>query len=140
MSPDKTMKAASKGIKTWMHFYGIPREVRSDDGPSYGKEFSEFCRKNGVNHCLASAYNPQSNGNAEKVVGQIKLLLEKMGRKSVLSQDHFGMLVFKINSHVTAGQGSPLERFFGRNVGTYQMELFRKKIDHAQLIAKRSEV
>ena len=33
-----------------------------------------------------------------------------------------------------------LQRFFGRNVGTYQMELFKKKIDHAQLIAKRSEM
>ena len=73
-------------------------------------------------------------------MGQIKLLLEKMGRKSVLSQDQLDMLVFKINSHVTAGQGSPLERFFGRNVGTYQPQLFRKKIDHARMIAKRSEV
>ena len=47
-----------------------------------------------------------------------------MGSKSVLSQDQLNMLVFKINSHVTAGQGSALERFFGRNVGTYQMVSF----------------
>ena len=133
------MKSAAKGIEKWMHVYGIPREVRSDGGPCYGKEFSEFCRSNGIRHCLSSAYNPQSNGSAEKGVGQIKHLLEKMGRKSVLSQDQLNMLVFKINSHVTAGQGSALERFFGRNMGTYQMELFKKKINHAQLIAKRSE-
>ena len=73
-------------------------------------------------------------------MGQIKHLLEKMGRKSVLSQDQLNMLVFKINSHVTAGQGIALERFFGRSVGTYQMELFKRKINHAQLIAKWSEV
>ena len=101
------MKAASKGIERWMHCYGIPREVRSDGGPAYGKEFTEFCRKSGVNHCLSSAYNPQSNGSAEKGVGQIKLLLEKMGRKSVLSQDQLDMLVFKINSPVTAARGAP---------------------------------
>ena len=89
-----------------MHCYGIPREVRSDGGPAYGKEFTEFCRKSGVSHCLSSAYNPQSNGSAEKGVGQIKLLLEKMGRKSVLSQDQIDMLVFNINSHVTTGQGA----------------------------------
>ena len=47
------------------------------------------------------------------------------------------MLVFKINSHVTAGQGSALERFFGHIVGTYQMELFKKKINHAQKSADR---
>ena len=62
-----------------------------------------------------------------------------MGRKGVLSQDELNMLVFKINSHVTSGQGSALERFFGRNVGTYQMELVKKKINHAQLIAKVGE-
>ena len=33
-----------------------------------------------------------------------------------------------------------LERFFGHNVGTYQMELVKKKIDDAMLIAKRAEV
>ena len=49
-------------------------------------------------------------------------------------------LVFKLNSHVTSGQGSALERFFGRNMGTYQMELVKKKINHAQLIAKRAEM
>ena len=78
-----------------MHCYGIPREVRSDGGPAYGKEFTQFCRKNGVNHCLSSAYNPQSNGSAEKAVGQIKLLLEKIGKKTLMNQDQLDMLVFK---------------------------------------------
>ena len=55
LSADKTMKAAAKGIEKWMHVYGIPREVRSDGGPTHGKEFSEFCRNNGIRHCLSSA-------------------------------------------------------------------------------------
>ena len=58
----------------------------------------------------------------------------------VLNQDELNRWIFKLNSHVTSGQGSALERFFGRNVGTYQMELFKRKINHAQLIAKRSEM
>ena len=58
----------------------------------------------------------------------------------MLNQDELNRLVFKLNSHVTSGQGSALQRFFGRNVGTYQMELVKRKIDHAKLIAKRSEV
>ena len=134
LTADKTMKSAAKGVERWMHAYGIPKEVRSDGGPCYGKEFSEWCKDRGIRHCLSSAYNPQSNGSAEKGVGQIKNLLEKMGRKGVLNQDELNMLVFKLNSHVTSGQGSALQRFFGRNVGTYQMELFKRKINHAQLI------
>ena len=67
-------------------------------------------------------------------------MLEKMGRKKVLNQDELNRWVFKLNSHVPSGQGCALERFFGHNVGTYQMELFKRKINHAQLIAKRSEM
>ena len=72
-------------------------------------------------------------------MGQIKTLLQKMGRKWVMSQDELNKLVFKINSHQTSGQGSALERFFGRSVRTYQPELVKKKINHQQLIAKRAE-
>ena len=103
------MKSAAKGIEKWMHTYGIPKEVCSDGGPYYGKEFSEWCKSMGIRHCLSSAYNPQSNGSAEKGVGQIKNLLEKMGRKGVLNQDELNRLVFKLNCHVTSGQGSALE-------------------------------
>ena len=33
-----------------------------------------------------------------------------------------------------------MQHFFGRDVGTYQPELMRKRLDHAALIARRSEV
>ena len=49
---------------------------------------------------------PASNGAAERGVGQIKNVLEKLGKKSLLSQDFLNMIVFKINSHVTRNQGS----------------------------------
>ena len=57
-----------------------------------------------------------------------------------MNQEELNKLVFKINSHQTSGQGSALERFFGRAVRTYQPELVRKKINHQQLIAKRAEM
>ena len=67
---------------------------------------------------MSSAYNPASNGAAERGVGQIIGLLEKIGRKNVLSQDDLNRLVFKLNSNITTGQGSALQRFFGRKIGT----------------------
>ena len=54
----------------------------------------------GIRHCLSVAFNSQSNGCAERGVGQIKNLLEKIGRKGVLNQDELNKLVFKLNSHV----------------------------------------
>ena len=93
----------------------------------------------GIKHCVSSAYNSQSNGAAEKGLGQIKTLLEKMGRKGVMNQRELNQLCFKINSHQSSKEGSPLERFFGRYVRTYQPELVRKKIQHQQIIAARGE-
>ena len=72
-------------------------------------------------------------------VGQIKNVLEKLGKKSLLSQDFLNMIVFKINSHVTRNQGSALMRFFGREVVTYMPTLVKKRFDQAALIQKRSE-
>ena len=46
--------------------------------------------------------------------------------------------MFKLNSNINLG-GSALQRFFGRDVGTYQPTLMRKKLDHAALIQKRSD-
>ena len=81
----------------------------------------------------------QSNGAAEKGVGKIKTLWEKMGRKGVMNQRELNQLCFKINLHQSSNKGSPLERFFGRYVRTYQPELVRKKIQHQQIIAARGE-
>merc|ERR1712030_268530 len=103
----------------------------TDRGPGFGSEFTESCRAIWTHHIKSSAYNPASNGAAERGVGQIKGLLEKLGRKSLLSQDSLNKLVFKLNSKVTSNQGSALQRFFGRDVSTYQPALMRKKFDHA---------
>ena len=137
--PDMSMKSATRGYLKWAHSYGIAAEIRTDGGPGFGSEFSEGCKTIGTNHIKSSAYNPASNGAAERGVGQIKSLLEKLGKKSLLSQDYLNMIVFKINSHVTRNQGSALMRFFGREVVTYMPTLVKKRFDQAALIQKRAE-
>ena len=78
LTPDKSTEAATAGLERWAHSYGVPREVRSDQGPCYGEMYSQWCSSMGIRHCVSSAYNSQSNGAAEKGLGQIKTLLEKM--------------------------------------------------------------
>ena len=72
-------------------------------------------------------------------MGQIKSILEKLGKKSVLSQDFLNFIVFKMNSHISRNQGSALMRFFGREVTTYLPTLVKKSFNQAALIKKRSE-
>ena len=102
-------------------------EVRSDQGPCYGEMFAEWGRSMGICHCHSAAYNSQNNGAAEKGVGKIKTLLSKMGRKGMMNQEELNKLVFKINSHQTSREGNALERFYGRSVRTYQLELVKKE-------------
>ena len=62
-------------LEEWFDEYGWPDYIRTDGGPQYRAEFSEFCKSNGIKHELSSAYNPESNGLAESAVKSMKLLL-----------------------------------------------------------------
>ena len=123
----------------WAHSYGLASEIRTDDGPGFRSEFTEAVNAVGTTHINSSAYNPTSNGCAERGVGQIKIILEKLGKKSVLSQDFLNFIVFKMNSHISRTTGSALQRFFGREVQTYIPSLVKKTFDQAALIKRRSE-
>ena len=46
--------------------YGIVQEVVTDNGPSFGKEFSELLEKYGIHHIKISPYNSQANGVVER--------------------------------------------------------------------------
>ena len=62
--------------------YGCPEGIHSDQGGEFKNElWTEICDRLRIKKTTTPAYNPQSNGSAEKGVGQIKNLLEKMGRK-----------------------------------------------------------
>ena len=66
VTKDKTSESAIRCIRKWMHRYGLPLEVRSDQGPSYSARFNEWLNSCGIRHCVLSAYNAQSNGAAEE--------------------------------------------------------------------------
>ena len=57
--------------------YGFPRDVRYDKGPQFSTEFEEFLKDICVKPTPSSANNPRSNGLAESVVRNAKILLRK---------------------------------------------------------------
>ncbi|TRY80553.1 hypothetical protein TCAL_13617, partial [Tigriopus californicus] len=66
-----------KHLQEWFLNWGIPTEIRSDGGPQFRSQFSEFCILNNIHHTSSSPYNPRSNGHAEFAVKQMKNLLSK---------------------------------------------------------------
>ena len=139
LTKDKTAESAIKGVEKWSHTYGLPLQIRSDQGPCFVGRFTEWNRSVGINHCVSSAYNPQSNGAAERGVASIKAVLTKIGKKGQLTQEELDKIVFKLNAQKTAKEESALERFYMRPIKTYLPELIRKQIDHQALIAARRE-
>jgi len=58
--------------------HGIPKTVKSDNGPQYtAEEYKKFSKEWGFHHVTTSPYHPQANGLAEKSVQIIKNLLTK---------------------------------------------------------------
>ncbi|XP_060960928.1 uncharacterized protein LOC133031448 [Cannabis sativa] len=62
--------------------FGTPRAIVSDEGSHFcNKQFEALLSRYGVRHRTALPYHPQSNGQAEISNREIKMILEKTGRK-----------------------------------------------------------
>ncbi|KAM7284519.1 uncharacterized protein ISCGN_001613 [Ixodes scapularis] len=58
--------------------FGIPRTVVTDNGtPFTSEEFSQFLKRNHVEHYRTAPYHPESNGLAERAVRTVKDALKK---------------------------------------------------------------
>ena len=58
--------------------HGIPKCVKSDNGPQYSsQEYAKFAKQWGFKHVTSSPHYPQSNGLAERTVQTVKNILRK---------------------------------------------------------------
>ena len=65
-------------LKSTFARHGIPEQVRSDNGPQFDSaEFSYFAKEWGFKHSPSSPRFPQANGEVERGVRTVKILLTK---------------------------------------------------------------
>ena len=58
--------------------FGVPRAIISDEGSHFSnRDFNDLLKKYGVNHKVALAYHPQTNGQVELANRELKHILEK---------------------------------------------------------------
>ena len=77
-------KDAIKCIRDWGSKWGLPYEIKSDNGASFRKDWEQELNKLGVKVLHSSAYNSQSMGLVERLVRTLKEILQKNGHLSQL--------------------------------------------------------
>ena len=97
-------------LKTMFSRYGIPEELRSDNGPQFSsQEFAEFAKKYQFTYSTSSPRFPASNGQAERAVQTVKNLLKN-------SSDPFlALLSYRATPIPWCGR-SPAELLMGRKI------------------------
>ena len=108
---NQTAKETIRALKSVFARHGIPEIVRSDNGPQYSSaEFAKFAKDWGFKHVTSSPKYPQSNGEVERAVQTVKMLLKKE------EDPHKALLAYR--STPLENGFSPAELLFGRKIRT----------------------
>ena len=70
---DQTTAEAQRCVHEWAFTFGLPHEIKTDGGPAFREGFQSYLMGLGIGHTPTSAYNPRSNGLAERGVRQINI-------------------------------------------------------------------
>ena len=111
--------SVTSALLNWFLLFGFPKRLRSDGGPQFRSEFSDFCSSFGIEKETSSPYHAQSNGLAEAAVKQTKRLLKKCNF-------HFPTFQHRLLHwrNIPRADGfSPAQMFFGfrQNFGQFEI-------------------
>ena len=73
MTTEETIQKLTEIFNTM----GWPVSLRSDGGPAFRIEFTDWCKEKGINFVPSSSYYARSNGSAESRVGNCKKIMIK---------------------------------------------------------------
>ena len=63
----QALTVAKALVKRWLHVYGIPSRIHSDQGKSFdNKIINALCKMYGVERTMTSPYNRQGNSQCKR--------------------------------------------------------------------------
>ena len=81
--------AVVEAMKSVFACHGIPKRLRSDNGPQFtSAEFKNFCKQYGIEHETSSPHFQSSNGEAERAIQTVKKLWKKSKDKFLALLDY----------------------------------------------------
>ena len=110
-----TAKSVISVTKEVFSLLGVPREIMSDNGPQFQREYNDFCTQWGIDHITSSPRYPQSNGFIERQIRYIKPIL----KKCLNSGGDINKAMLNVRATPLDGNlPSPAELMFGRAIPT----------------------
>ena len=121
--PRQTASVVINALKNVFARLGVPRIVRSDNGPCYNsKEFLEFAEAYGFYSITSSPRYPESNGLAEGAVRTVKHLWQRSTDKNT------ALMAYRTTPLATGY--SPSELMYGRSVRTPLGKPVDREVDY----------
>ena len=107
-----TAPSVVSALKSTFARFGIPQSLRSDNGPQFNSnEMASFASSYGFAHDTSSPHYSQSNGQVERAVRTVKLLLKKA------DDPYLALLNYRSTPLSWCGH-SPAELLMGRRIRT----------------------
>ena len=130
-----TTAAVIKKLESIFCTFGHPSSIKSDNGPQFRQQFSEWCSAHDIYHETSSPYFPRSNGAAEISVHICKQMLKKSFDTKTAFSAHLAHYLC-LPTHRGA---SPNSLMFGRELKLFSptpAKLLSSKTLHTAPIAK----
>ena len=103
-------------MKSQFARHGIPKEVRSDNGPQFSStSFENFAKQWDFKHITSSPHYPQANGKVKSAVKTAKKILKKAQEDK---RDPYLALLAWRNTPTEGLDSSPVQRLMGRRTRT----------------------
>ena len=98
--------------------FGFPESIKTDNGPPFNsKDFSDFCKHNGINHRKITPMWPRANAEVERFMQTIKKTIRATITPNFKQTMYRFLLDYRTTPHSTTGI-PPAMALFGRNLKT----------------------
>ncbi|KAK3877466.1 hypothetical protein Pcinc_017793 [Petrolisthes cinctipes] len=114
---DKTACGVSKCIRSFIHRWGTPGRILTDQGREFCASVNdELCKAYGIKRSVTSAYHPQTNGLAERTNRTLKTRLAKLcGNKLSDWPNYIEEVAYSMRTQIQKSTGfTPYQLMFGR--------------------------
>lgn len=136
--------SVSKVLRRIFSIFGLPKQLVADNGPPFSsKYFKTFCKNNNIIYTNSPEYNPQSNGSAERAVGNVKstlkkFLLDKRNQGLKIEDLILNFLFNYRNMPSTVTNKSPNEMIFNF-LPRKKVQFLKPEVKNKNIILKREE-